>query len=454
MSNQPEELQRPAGNRFSWNCTGTNPENDIWVKTASNLIQYWHHHESGFHTRPSCYDVTYIHPFDATQQYTTKQEVCPSSFGGKTIQQVKMEAVQADADLAEKESTYTATKDDGNTQSLLAYVSDPGHTSTSVRDALLDAAPAVGVDCFKAAYARLPDLSPWHLTQVLMACSPLQPEVVDLLHTSGLDPFYIQLVDQAQSGGANILSLLESAQSRLAHAKGDALTDLGRYSWLDTLDIGSMLDSLSGWHAQIPAMNSPMTMAGIYMATQAYSDLETLAIDHEADTLKGASFGVIRRLAEAQQAEGWNAPSASTWTWLEGLALQRDSIGSAIANAWLVALGDTLPTEVIVLPDTMPLPKMLRKPSVVKYPVGTLLAAYPNPTLGPVYLVYHLPEGVEHAYIHVVDLTGREVENKALSNSMGILELQTGSWATGLYAAELEMDGRRATTIKLAIAER
>ena len=52
------------------------------------------------------------------------------------------------------------------------------------------------------------------------------------------------------------------------------------------------------------------------------------------------------------------------------------------------------------------------------------------------------------------DLTGREVDNKALPNSMGILELQTGAWATGLYAAELEMDGQRASTIKLAIAKR
>ena len=424
------------------------------LKTATNLVEYYYHSERGYHTRPMCYDATYIFPFDASQSYHSKEEVCPSSFGGRTIHLVKVEAVQADADLAEKESTYAATKDDGNTQSLLAYVSDPGHTSTSVRDALLDAAPAVGVDCFKAAFARLPDLSPWHLTQVLMACSPLQPEVVDLLHNSGLDPFYIQLVDQAQSGDANILSLLESAQSRLAHEKGGALTELGRYSWLDTLNIGSMLDSLSGWHAQIPAMNSPLTMAGIYMATQAYSDLEDLALAHESDTLKGASFGVLRRLAEAQQADGWAAPSASTRTWLESLAIERDSIGSAMANAWLVALGDSLPPEVIVLPDTLAPLQMRQTARVVKYPVATLLQAYPNPTNGPIYLVYHLPEGVEHAYIHVVDLTGREVENKALPNSMGILELQTGPWATGLYAAELEMDGQRASTIKLAIAKR
>lgn len=454
LSNLPEELRRPAGNRFSWNCTGTNPENDIWVKTASNLIEYWYHNENGYHTRPSCYDASFIHPFPAGQPYTDKQEVCPSSFSGKTIQQVKVEAVEADADLAEKESTYTATKDDGNTQNLLEYVSNPGHSSSSVRDALLDAAPAVGVDCFKAAFARLPDLSPWHLTQVLMACSPIQPEVVDLVHTSGLDPFYIQLVDQAQSGDANILSLLESAQSRLVHEKGSALTDLGRYSWLDTLDIGSMLDSLSGWHAQIPAMNSPMTMAGIYMATHSYSDLEALAMAHEADTLKGASFGVLRRYAEVQQTDGWTAPSAATRTWLQGLAPERDSLGSSMATAWLVALGDTLPLEVIVLPDTLSLPKMMRRSSAVKYPVGTLLAAYPNPSNGPIYLVYHLPEGVEHASIRIHDLAGREVYDKELPQTMGVLELQTSPWAAGIYAAELDMDEQRATTIKLAIAKR
>ena len=157
---------------------------------------------------------------------------------------------------------------------------------------------------------------------------------------------------------------------------------------------------------------------------------------------------------EAQQADGWAAPSAETRTWLEGLAVERDSIGSATANAWLVALGDTLPPEVIVLPDTMPLPKMQRVPNVVKYPVGTLLAAYPNPTNGPIYLVYHLPDGVEHANIRIHDLSGREVDSKPLSNAMGVLELQTAPWAAGLYAAELDMDGHRATTIKLAIAKR
>jgi hypothetical protein len=337
---------------------------------------------------------------------------------------------------------------------MLDYVNNPANSSASVRDALLDAAPAVGVDCFKAAFARLPDLSPWHLVQVLMACSPLQPEVVDLLHASGLDPFYIQLVDEAQSGDANVLSLLESAQRRLMHEKGDALSGLGRYSWLDSLDIGSMLDSLSGWHAETPAMNSPLAMAGIYMATQTYSDLEALASAHEADTLKGASFGVLRRLAEAQQADGWVAPSASTCAWLEDLATERDSIGSTMAKAWLMALGDSLPPEVIVLPDTMPQPKMLRVPNTIKYPVGTMLAAYPNPSNGPIYLVYHLPEGVEHANISIRDLAGREVVDKVLPNAMGILELQTGPWGAGIYAAELDMDNQRATTIKLAIAKR
>ncbi len=77
------------------------------------------------------------------------------------------------------------------------------------------------------------------------------------------------------------------------------------------------------------------------------------------------------------------------------------------------------------------------------------LQAYPNPSAGPVYVVYEIPEGVERAELQVVDATGKLILTRNMAPQNGILEL-TGL-GSGLCIATLRCDGIRLGVVKVNI---
>lgn len=86
-----------------------------------------------------------------------------------------------------------------------------------------------------------------------------------------------------------------------------------------------------------------------------------------------------------------------------------------------------------------------------KAKVASLLAAYPNPSTGPVYLVYEVPEGVEQVELHVHDATGRLIHAERVPSRNGILELTKASFSPGMHIASLRFDGILAGTAKLEV---
>ena len=78
-----------------------------------------------------------------------------------------------------------------------------------------------------------------------------------------------------------------------------------------------------------------------------------------------------------------------------------------------------------------------------------MLAAYPNPSNGPVYLTYTVLEGVEQVEVWVHDAQGRVVRQQRVGNSNGILELPQRELATGSYVASLRFDGILVGTTKI-----
>lgn len=65
----------------------------------------------------------------------------------------------------------------------------------------------------------------------------------------------------------------------------------------------------------------------------------------------------------------------------------------------------------------------------------------PVPAVNTVWLTYPYYPGMEKVSLSVVDITGREVFNKDLDQVNGLYELNTTNWKSGVYLAEIFIDG-------------
>jgi hypothetical protein len=442
-------LTNPAGNIFSDNC-GINPQGDYFVQDeqGAGYIQYWFHQSATLHTEPICYN--WIDPADALAQYTTKEEVCPSHLD-RDGEVKRLLAHEGKEGYEETGAVYDATKDNGDSEGLLAYVESPANSSTAKRNALLSVAPKVSTAVWKATLESDPPLSDWHLTQALVGNSPLQGEVLRMAWESELPPFFLDLVQGAQTGEVNLLSVLEAELAWYGQLKAEALYGLAREVWLDSTGTWP-LDSLLQWTDRYAAAHALLANAGVLGAKGQYSALESLAAAAESGELDGSLYSVLKYWAQAEQANGWAEPDAGTQAYLMDLGQQRETIGSAQANAWLHALGYDLPEEVIILPEDGPKRAQgPRKPTRAAQPLENLLEAYPNPTAAEQWLVYQLPQEVEQASVSVRDMLGREMEQVRLGQGTGIVELAMRAWPSGLYMATLTADGIPMGSIKLIV---
>jgi hypothetical protein len=134
-----------------------------------------------------------------------------------------------------------------------------------------------------------------------------------------------------------------------------------------------------------------------------------------------------------------------------GFAAQRETIGSALAYGWREALGEELPEEIIIYPGASPKRAVARQHAAVAWPNDLQLEAFPNPSVGPVYITYEVPEGIGAAELRIMDVTGRELWIERLPDGPGIRMVQTDQWSAGLYVAELRVDGKGFASTKLTV---
>lgn len=424
-----------------------------------HYFEYVHHVQSADpadpHVEPLCYSQPQIDPFqiiDAGVPYT-KEIACPSLRSRERERSMsKQGANTANEELVEVKAVYEASKDNGDTEGLQATV-ETSINSLTIRNALLAAAPKVGVETFQAAFDRLgAPLTSWHLTQSIVANSPVQAEVLKLAYSSSLEGFYLTLIEQAQTGEVNILSLLEAEQSAKAHDKGEELGDLGRNSQLDTLDLDGSLDSLKLFHEDLEAPNNALAILGVLGAKGEWTEAELIAAAQEVAADAPTLYGTVKRWAEAQNNGGWHAVDADTRAWLETHAAERGVQGSAQAQAWLSALGEQEQPEVIVLPSLTRSAATARRPPGARASNEPILVLFPNPANDGVRVAYQLPEDLPTARLTLLDVNGREVWSERSGGGVQLLDVPLTLAAAGLYVCRLEVEGSSVASERLIIA--
>ncbi|MDQ3099900.1 MAG: T9SS type A sorting domain-containing protein [Bacteroidota bacterium] len=450
----PAQLRNPAGNRFSLLHNGFVQEEDWYVYNTSTFVEYFHHQPlAGSRTRPDYRDLLHLNPNTQGVFWPNQRSLaCPTRLPNAGAQ-VKREAAEQEHEAFEDSKTaYDSTKDDGDTYTLLGYVSDPGYSSTQVRNALQSVAPKVSAEVWRASFERNPTMNAWHITQALISNSPLQGEVLKMVDFYGLPTTYANMVYAAQTGEINILSLMQGEVALHGGLMAEALADLGRMAWLDTLQLGAALDSLLLVHDALPSDMGALTRSGVLAAQGEYLALESLADAESAINGSPELYALLKHYAIVQQISNWHDESAINMGWLEQLGTQRDVIGSAHANAWLHALGQELPEEIIILPEDGPknLLSEQDKPNI-KWETGLTLEVFPNPSNGPVHVVYEVPEGITNAELRMLDVHGREQHNARLGQGVGLVAILTSSLPAGVYFVELMLNGKGVAQSKLIL---
>ncbi|QQR87875.1 MAG: T9SS type A sorting domain-containing protein [Flavobacteriales bacterium] len=175
---------------------------------STNQVTYNRHTLNGTDRFSPAYRTPLVlDDIDVNVTWQDKSTACPTRLSeDDTKEERRMASQSADDEKQDAEAAYDATKDNGDTYTLLSYVNDGSKSSSQVRSALQSVAPKVSEEVWTAAFDRNPAMSQLHLTQALLSNSPLQPQALKLMDNSGMSAYYKQLVWNAQDGTANILT--------------------------------------------------------------------------------------------------------------------------------------------------------------------------------------------------------------------------------------------------------
>lgn len=452
--NDPQEITNPAGNRFSVDHTGVgDPEEDWHVQVAATVVEYFHHSPTaGNRTYPDYSDFNFLFGNSQNAAWPGEAVACPSQLNndGKEVKRLMAEGEHGEYE--DNKEAYDATKDNGDTYSLLGYVSDPTKSSTQVRNALQSVAPKVSAEVWKAAFERSPAMSAWNMTQALLSNSPLQSEVLRMVDEYALPSGYASLVHGVQTGEVHILTLLVSAIAHHGGSKAEALADLGRLTWLDSLDLGGALDSLRLFHEALPADNHALAVGGVLAAQADYSALATLAQAEESASTHPERYTLLKQYAQLEQQQGWAEPDEALRTWLGDLGQQRDVLGSAWANAWLHALGEELPEEVIILPEEGPKSGgRSRAVQPVQWAEEQVLEVFPNPAKQVAFVVFEQAAESKGGELRILDLNGRAIASQKIVDTQGILRVDLAGLSSGIYLLDLRLEDQPGAQAKLVV---
>ena len=422
---------------------------DSYASVEANIFEYWHHHDvAGSEYRPHCdsdpivVDVDIVLDWIKESNYFYTPDACPLDLSRDQDINDVLTDLEAVADEHEElAEVYADWSDGGDYPGLKDFILDPANSSYAVRNQLMIVAPKVSHANWEHAFFRTPALDPWHLAQALIANSPLTKETLALLDSTLVNPYYKQLVRNAQDGSISMHTIYQSELSHLYGRTSRAACDAVKLAQGDAELIGDAIAIIAGTAVR----NKPQLLVGLYLAKG-----DAGAAHAIIDTMRAAEPGddywrVQGMLADLHEQDLHAADvDANGIAALEQIA-GGEKAGCGQAQAWLALLGEPF-VEPIVLP-TLAKRRKPAKPAAEAAPWHPL-GAFPNPSKGPVSIVYEVPGSVEDAQLRVMDALGRLVHQQRVAGS-GIVQLDLQRSMQGLLVIGLYYDEHLIGTEKL-----
>lgn len=435
--------------------TNDNAERHLYVhpdavtSVGQNIFEYWHHQDvAGTEYRPHCdsdpilVDVSPVDDWIKESTYDYTPDACPVDLSrDQEITDVLADLEAVGNELEELAEVYADWSDGGDYPGLKDFILDPANSSYAVRNELMIVAPKVSHASWEHAFFRTPALDPWHLAQALIANSPLMSETQMLVDSNLVNPYYKQLVSDAQDGSISMHTIYQSEMSQLYGRTSRAACDAVRLAQGDT----ELIDDAIAIIQATKLHNKQQLLMGLYLAKgdagAAHAIIDSM---HTADPYDGY-WQVQGMLADLHEQDLDAADvDANGIAALEQLAAD-EKAGCAQARAWLSLLGEPF-VEPIVLPTL----EKRRKPSkpaadaVQWHP----LSVFPNPAKGPVSIVYEVPDAVESAQLRVMNALGQLIHQERVSDK-GVVQLDLQRPHAGLHIVGLYYDGHLIGTEKV-----
>lgn len=295
---------------------------------------------------------------------------------------------------------------------------------------------------------KVPEMNPWHLSQVLLAASPLKSQVISMMYTYDLNDYYRELVLNGQSGGMTNMGILENDMATYGRQIDEAHGDLIRnYLLWDELSQGyTNLDA----HLQLYDLDQyTWTRAAIKHRQGDFAGALSLLGDCMIDGVVDDQCTVQKILTQADQA-GQECPrfSPSQKLALEAIAADTRSSGYAAARAALTAEFDSSwPIDIRVSPST----RSAQLEEKVEASGASPIEFNPNPSSGSFWMTMKNSAMIEGARLEIFDPMGKLVLVKNIQSV--ITEIQLGEFENGIYVYNVLLEGVRVAEGKLTKIE-
>lgn len=428
--------EHPAGNRFYPECDpATDPGNttDIHVDEGTDYgFTYISHTDA--ECLPSCKSPDQYVQINVTFQEFQEsgpQASCPENRSSSVTHPYLLKSMFAAmaAEYSELRALYEGQVDAGDTEELINYLKDATMSSFSLRTQLLAASPRLSDEVMIAAINRTPAMESFHVAQVLLANSPLSPDVRLTLEKSDMEPYYQSLVDAQQNGGLSVKSTLEAElgwlRSGAEMARADAVR---RYLERDT--VGNPMDSVLTLLYDPVLLPAPSDRLAALVSSGHFSAAEGLLVNSAVSGLHPTDSLLWRVLLNLHQ-----DPAHAEETLQEAhttlVDLSEDLNRTAVqARVLLRRYAD----RQFSLPFLYP--GMHRSVTWSNEQAGAAqgwLRAYPVPANENLRIESSLPEDSSGGRLVLIDAQGRSLRQWTLRSGLQLIEADVSDLPNGMY---------------------
>ncbi|HRH68458.1 MAG TPA: hypothetical protein PLB89_03020 [Flavobacteriales bacterium] len=353
--------------------------------------------------------------------------------------EVSAELANAQAKLATYESAldaYLGEIDQGQTQDLIGYMeANPNHPSWAVRDQLLLAQPLSDTVMLNMLH-HADYLDPWHITQVLVANSPLKEIIWQEIEKYEVLPAHFINILEDYDEGVSVKSLLETELALRSSEKSRSIHRLVQAMEKDSTTVGK-LDSLAAIYADEPFKAGLKELYWTYLMNGRFAEAEDPESDLASDPDKSHLVLLGSRLRAVHGR--WEAFGTSEVEDITSDAFEHAPHTGAISWAALLALHklDSLPT-----PDLPALEKS--RSAVPRHRLASsvappAIAVFPNPAQDLAHVTY--PHEVKRGWLELVDGQGKLLSRRSLEAHPSFIELNLLDLANGLYRIRIRDGG-------------
>lgn len=427
-----------AGNLFANAPNSINLFSDYFNCPGCNIIEY-HAHNSNSNSAVVPVHITNNVLIDESNiPFTSRLNACPVEHALLPEKSLLVEQVELNSSIINVQKVlYYQMLDGGQTSTVVSFISNLNNSSGLIRESLLPLCPYLSVTALDTLLDRTASMNPWHLSELLIACSPLDPVVLKRINNEiALPSYFIGLINEYQDGGNERLqkeTMIQAANINKNRAFGKLM------------EIEVSGDSIARNYSELETLfesnNDLSESAMLYEIYRAQGKFEDASAVYEAylrDTLSIEENALNDLIFEISNNGGYAFADSSQQQALQSLLNSVESTRIHIKSTLELITKEPYECEFIYpeIPKSK-VNRMEEKPTSI-----SLLEVYPNPVSEDFTVGFVLPADQRNSALNIYNNLGQLIDQIDLSKDNGIHYLNARNWQSGLYILDLFVNGK------------